>query len=246
MKKYGILLGLTLSLSATQAMAVSTFGIDKLSGLGQSTFKALSEDMAAALSYKAITPAEPLGPLGFDIGLEATMTELASVDKWGSAIGTTSLSYLPLPKLHLHKGLPLGIDLGAVYSSVPGAGISNAGGEIRYSFVSGNVAIPAVAARLSYTTLLGVDAYKLSNTGLELTVSKGFLFFTPYAGVGNVWSSASSSLSAAGVQVFKDESLSLFKWYVGFNLNMGLMNLAFEMDQTGEAASYSGKLGFRF
>jgi len=42
------------------------------------------------------------------------------------------------------------------------------------------------------------------------------------------------------------ESLSLNKVFVGFNLNFGLTNLAFEGDRTGDATSYGAKLGFRF
>lgn len=223
--------------------AVGDLSLGAITAQGQATFKALSEDLGAALSYKAITPAEPLGTVGFDIGLEATFTELNSIDKWGGAIGATDLSYLPLPKLHLHKGLPFSLDVGAVYSSVPGSNVSYWGGELRYSFVSGNLALPAIAVRGSYTSLVGVDDISLSTKGLELTVSKGFLMFTPYAGLGQVWI---DSEPGAAFSPLTSESISATKMFLGLNLNMGLMNLAFEGDKTGESASYSAKLGFRF
>lgn len=209
--------------------------------LTDETFTAFTKDLGSALSYKAVSPAEPLGLLGFDIGVEVTATSLESVDQWGDAIGDTSVSILPFPKLHAHKGLPFGIDLGLVYAKLPVADISYVGGEVRYSFVSGNVAMPAIAVRGTYTTLLGVDEIDFSTKGLELTVSKGFLMFTPYAGVGNIWTSGDleSSFSTSA-------SVTQFKWFAGLNLNLGLMNIVGEIDQTGDAKSYTMKLGFRF
>ena len=234
-----LVVGSVLSLAATSASAIDSFDATKLTG---ATFEAFTKDIGAALSYKAVSPAEPLGLLGFDVGIEVTGTSLENIDKWGNAIGDTDLSILPFPKLHIHKGLPLGIDLGLVYSSLPGADLSYIGGEVRYSFVSGNVAMPAIAVRGTYTQLMGVDEVDLNTKGLELTVSKGFLMFTPYVGVGNVWTSG--ELSYAGVSA--DADPSMFKWFGGLNLNLGLLNIVGEMDQTGDAKSYTMKLGLRF
>ena len=96
--------------------------IDQLQSLGQSEFKLLSKDLTSALSYKAVAPAEPLGLTGFDVGIEVTGTSLESSTIWEKATGK-DLSTLPIAKLHAHKSLPLGIDLGAVYSAVPGSNI---------------------------------------------------------------------------------------------------------------------------
>lgn len=239
-----------LAVVANSAHAIGDFDPSFFQDGFQSQFDSLTEDFGAALSYKAITPAEPLGTIGFDFGLELTATELASVDEWGQAIGNDDLSYLPLPKIHVHKGLPFGIDVGAVYSQVPSTDIQYWGGEIRYSFVSGNLAIPAIAVRGTYTQLLGIDELDLSTKGLELTVSKGFLMLTPYAGIGQIWSNASLSYvedqSGTNQTISLDGDATLFKWFAGLNINLGLMNIALEADQTGDSLSYSGKLGFRF
>ncbi len=247
-----VVAGAVLACSASSVYAIGNFDPKVFTKAMQPEFNAMTEDFGAALSYKAITPAEPLGLIGFDFGLELTATKLSSIDKWGNAIGNKDLSYLPLPKLHVHKGLPFGIDLGAVYSQVPSTDIQYWGGEIRYSFVSGNLAIPAVAVRGSYTQLVGIDELDLTTKGLELTVSKGFLLLTPYAGIGQIWSNASldytytESTTSQDVNVKLDGDAAMFKWFVGLNINLGLMNIVFEADQTGESMSYSGKLGFRF
>ena len=234
-----LLAGLALSAMASSSWALGNLDVDKILG---PTVDSLTEDLGAALSYKAVTPAEPLGLIGFDIGFEITGTKLAGIETWGAAIGSTDLSILPLPKLHIHKGLPMGIDLGFVYSKVPSTDIAFAGGEIRYSFVSGNVALPAVAVRGTYTTLLGIDEAELTTKGVELTVSKGFLMLTPYGGIGKVWADSSFDTVAGNVTGEAD----MFKWFVGLNLNLGLMNLVYETDMTGESQSHSIKMGFRF
>jgi hypothetical protein len=213
-----------------------------IEGIAQDAFKAFSEDMTAALSYKAITPAEPLGITGFDIGLELSATSMSNADDWvGAVSGGDAIDTLPVPKLHAHKGLPFGIDVGLMYTAIPTTNIKLIGGEVRYSFVSGNVAIPAIAIRGTMTTLSGVEDLSFSTKGLELTVSKGFVMLTPYAGVGSVW--ATSDPNVANLE---KEDIQQTKTYIGVNINFGLVNLAFEGDKTGDNTSYSGKLGFRF
>jgi hypothetical protein len=176
---------------------------------------------------------------GFDVGAELTMTAPAHDDKWAVAIGESSVDMLYVPKLHGHLGLPFGIDVGAVYSSIDAIGLDYLGGELRYSFVSGNVALPAVSVRGTFSKMSGGDDLELDTKGVELSISKGFLMLTPYAGIGQVWSTTKSS-------VFDTEELSMSKWFVGANLNLGLMNIALETDQTGDASSYSMKFGLRF
>lgn len=247
MKMRAIAAAMVMSAVASPTWALDDLSLDKLTAKGQATFEALTEDLAAALSYKAIVPAEPLGMPGFDVGLELSLTKLQNTDKWGEAIGDTSLSILPLPKLHAHVGLPFGVDFGAVYASVPSTNIKYYGGELRYSFVSGNTLIPAVAVRGAMTKLTGVDHFDLSTKSLELTVSKGFLMLTPYAGIGNVWATGSSDVKkSSGATAFSDADLSLFKAFLGLNINMGLVNFAFEADKTGDAPTYSAKFGLRF
>ncbi|MDH5259540.1 MAG: hypothetical protein OEX07_16110 [Gammaproteobacteria bacterium] len=238
-----LLAGLALSAMASSSWAIGNIDPGLLNS--DKIVTAFTEDLGAALSYKAVTPAEPLGLIGFDIGIEVTGTKLDGIKTWGAAIGNDDLGLLPLPKLHIHKGLPMGMDLGFVYSKVPSTDIAYAGGEFRYSFVSGNIALPAVAVRGTYTTLIGIDEVELTTKGVELTVSKGFLMLTPYGGIGNVWvdSSVDTGLPVVG-KITGDASM--FKWFVGLNLNLGLMNLVYETDTTGNSMSHSVKMGFRF
>lgn len=238
MKKLLVLL-CTLGI-AQPAMAAS---ISTLQALGQSEFRSLSEDLGAALSYKPVTPAAPLGTTGFDIGIEVTQTDMAKSSQLWSKVtnGGGTMSKLYVPKLHVAKGLPFGIDIAAFYSKVPTTNISLWGGELRYAILEGGLTQPAVAIRGSYTKLAGVDQLSLNTTGLDLSISKGFAMFTPYAGVGQVWVS-----STANVPGLAAEKFTQGKVFIGGNLNLGLTNLAAEWDKTGGIQSISMKLGFRF
>ena len=217
--------------------------INNIQAPRQSNFRLLSEDFGAALSYKPLTPTAPLGITGFDLGIAATSTKLQNSSVFTTAGGGDHSSVI-VPSLRLNKGLPFGIDVGVMYSSVPSTNIRLVGGELRYAIVSGGAATPAIGVRGSYTKLTGVDQLDFDTKGLDLSISKGFLMFTPYAGVGKVW--VASTPKSIPTSTPTKESLSLSKVYVGINMNFGLTNLAFEGDRTGEATSYGAKLGFRF
>lgn len=204
----------------------------------QSDFKTFSEDLGSALSYKPVTPPAPLGITGFDIGLEVTSTKMRNLGQATSS----SMSNLVVPKLHIYKGLPLNFDIGAFYSSVPTTNIKFYGGELRYAILEGGVALPAVGIRGAVTKLSGVSLLSLSTKSLDVSISKGFAMFTPYAGLGTVWVDSTPDSSTG----LAKESFRQNKIFVGGNLNLGLMNLALEYDKTGSAPSYSAKLGFRF
>lgn len=224
------------------AQPVWAANITNLGGLAtQSDFKLFSEDLGSALSYKAVTPAAPLGVTGFDLGLEVTSTKVQNSALWQTVTGDNVNSII-VPKLHVFKGLPLNIDVGAFYSAIPTTNIKLYGGELRYAILEGGVALPAVGIRGALTKMSGVSELGFTTKSLDLSISKGFAMFTPFAGVGKVWSDSTPN----GISTLTEESFNQNKVFVGGNLNMGITNLAAEYDKTGSDASYSLKLGFRF
>ncbi len=217
--------------------------ITTLDALLQPAFKILSEDLGSALSYKPVTPAEPLGITGFDVGLVVTGTDMSrSSTALSTATGGGSApSTLPIAKLHIAKGLPFNLDIAAFIAKVPDTNITLVGGELRYAILKGGITMPAVAVRGALTKLSGVDQLALDTKSLDISISKGFAMFTPYAGVGQVWVN-----STPNVPLLVAESFTQSKVFAGANLNFGLFNMALEADKTGEAKSYSAKFGFRF
>ncbi|HHJ80687.1 MAG TPA: hypothetical protein ENJ65_03545 [Candidatus Tenderia electrophaga] len=226
------------------ASAVQADDLDLIGSLNQSQFKALSKDLTAAFSYKAGAPAESLGVLGFDAGLALSSTKLENTSAWTAAMSSgDSIETLVVPKLYLQKGLPFDIDIGAYYLSVPGTNLEAWGGEIKYAFISGNVALPAVAVRAAMTSLTAVDQLELKSRSFDVSISKSILFVTPYAGVGRVW--ADSKPLAAGA-VASSVDISDTRTFVGVSVQPLFFNLALERDSVGGIASYNLKLGMAF
>jgi len=234
------LIGLVLFFYAFTAQAASFNTLDALS---QDQFKQLSENVAAAVQYKGVTPPEPLGLLGFDVGLSLSYTTIDADEVFDLASeGDFDVAGIALPRLTLHKGLPFGFDVGVSASGAPGTDIQVLGAEVRYAVMSGNVALPAVGIRASGSMLQGVDEMDLQNIGLDISVSKGILMATPYAGIGTVRTTATPNDTAT----LNEETLSQTKMFAGVNVNLGLLNLTLEADKTGDYSSGSLKAGFRF
>ena len=186
MKKI-LVLALSLSLfCGTQAMAKD---INFIGTWGQGEFKDFSKQAGAAISYKNTAPAAPLGLTGFDAGVELSAIDVGG-NFWDKAFGGNSPSFLVIPKVRARKGLPLGIDVGAMYSYVPDSNIKLWGIEVSKAILEGTMATPAVGIRATYSKLAGVKELDLQTIGLDASISKGFLFLTPYAGAGGVWISS--------------------------------------------------------
>ena len=210
--------------------------------LNQAEFKLLTQDLGSAVSFKPLIPAEALGVTGFDIAISTNVTPLQNNSVWDKAAsGSFGPSSLIMPGVRVHKGLPFNIDIGASYAKQLNSHMKVVGGELRWAFVPGGVATPALAVRASVSSLSGVEHLKLRTSGIDVSISKGFAFLTPYVGVGRV--RVKSSPDGAGLA---SETISQSKVFGGLNLNFGLTNLALEADKTGDAPSYGIKFGLRF
>lgn len=188
MKKLVVLLALSLAVfGTTRAMARD---ISFSSAISQKNFKELSREAGAAISYKNTAPAEPLGITGFDAGVEISAIDISNSSYWNAAFDNDAPSYLVIPKVRARKGLPFGIDVGAMYSYVPDTNIKLWGVEVSKAILEGTAATPALGVRATYTRLSGVDDLDLQTAGIDASISKGFVILTPYVGVGGVWVNA--------------------------------------------------------
>ncbi|HEY1392433.1 MAG TPA: hypothetical protein VFV25_03615, partial [Methylibium sp.] len=156
---------LALACALLAAGTAHAFDFSTINLLSQGEFRELSEDVAAVSSYKPLAPAEATGLAGFDVGLSASGTGLQHRDVWrkvtvnGDVPGT-----LPVVGLRAQKGLPLNIDVGLSYSMVPTTSVRATGGELRWAVLPGSALTPAIAVRLSASSLSGVDQLKLRTT----------------------------------------------------------------------------------
>ncbi|MBI5191810.1 MAG: hypothetical protein HZA08_00015 [Nitrospirae bacterium] len=224
----------------TMSVGYAGSKIDLQSTLLEPKFKDMSKELGLLISYAPLSPAEPLGILGFDAGVEVTAAKIDS-SNWKGVINNPP-DYLILPKLHVQKGLPLGIDVGLEYATVPNSNISLYGGELKWAVLRGTIVSPAVAIRGSYTALSGVKELDASTYGLDASISKGFLFITPYAGVGQVWINTSENSSAVS---FKDVSTSATKIFLGAKVKLLLVNLVVQADFS-DVNMYSARVNVGF
>jgi hypothetical protein len=233
--------GLTCTALVLLAAPAWAFDINRLQNVAQGDFRLLSEDVGAALSYHPQTPTEPLGVTGFDVGLALTMSKVANKDALSRAVSGSVPSYIPVPTLRANKGLPLGFDVGLMFSKIPGSDISLWGGEARWAFIKGGIAAPAVGIRGTYTKLTGVDQLDMTTKGLDLSASKGFAMLTPYVGVGRTWINSNPHVAN-----LTKEDFALNKFFVGTGFKLLLFNMNAELERTGHSTAYSLKAGIRF
>ena len=216
--------------------------VELTSTITQKEFKDFSAEAGLAISYVPASPAEPLGIVGFDIGVEATVADIREDRSHWTKITSDPPGLLIIPKLHVQKGLPFGFDIGAVYAKVPQSNISMVGGEIKWAYLAGTTAFPALAVRGSYTRLLGVNNLDLETFGADLSISKGIAFVTPYAGYGQLWVRSKEKSNLISLE---QENLSLAKPFIGVKISLLLINLVLEADFS-EIPLYTGRLNVGF
>ena len=237
------------ALAVSPALATDiNFTQSSVAGFGQDAFKSLSKEAGAALGYRNMAPAASLGITGFDIGIEASAI---SIDKnssaWSAAFNKDAPSYLVIPKLRARKGLPFGIDVGAMYSYVPGSNVKLYGAELSKSILSGGIATPAVGIRGTYTKLAGVSDLDVQTYGIDASISKGFPFLTPYAGAGVLWinSEAKGNLHAL-VPSLKKENVTVPRYFGGLKISpLPLIGVTVEAEYA-ERPIYSLKAAISF
>jgi hypothetical protein len=250
MKKITILIACLSFLIAGQALARD---LSFTEGLSQSAFKDLTKEAGAALSYKNVTPAEPMGITGFDVGVEGSFVSISTGNNnyWEKAFSNDAPSMLVLPKIRVQKGLPFGIDIGAMYTYMPGSNIKIIGAEIGYAILEGSVATPAVKVRGTYTKLTGVNDLTFQTAGVDASISKGFLMLTPYAGVGMIYldSKAEGNLQMISTQFgspLSEEKIWQPRYFGGLKISpMPLLGITAEMEYLNRPV-YSLKVAISF
>jgi len=217
-----------------------------LQAMAQGEFEDLSKEVGLIVSYVPLAPAEPLGVLGFDIGIEVTGARISSgATFWEKAVADGKPpDYVVLPKIHVQKGLPFGIDLGAIYAMAPGTNISLYGGELKWAFMKGSIVSPAAAIRGSYTALAGVDDLDATTYGLDASISKGFGPLTPYAGLGQVWIKTSENVNDTILDL-DDVSTSATKLFIGAKLKVLLLGIVLQADFS-DTQMYSARANISF
>jgi len=226
---------------AATALALPAYAGDftNLGALSQPEFRLVSEDLGAAFSYKGVTPAKRLGPIGFDVGVEVTQTRFENSSLFAKA-GAGDLGDVLVPKFHVNAGLVAGIDIGAFIGGTSDLDATVFGMDLRYAILEDTLTTPAVAVRLSGTRTNGMDV-QVGTVAADIMVSKTLTMLTPYGGAG-----IARVRSKPAVGGLSEETFNKGRFFAGVNLNLGIANFAVEAEKMGDNASYSAKVGLRF
>lgn len=215
------------------------------SQLSQDLFKSVSKELGVALAFNPMSPAEPLGITGFDAAAEVIVTDINdNKDYWKLTFeNQDTIPMIPTARIHLQKGLPFNLDIGAMYSSVPSTDIKLWGVELKYAILEGGITMPAISIRGAFSKLEGVDDLDINTYSGDLLISKGFLFLTPYAGVTMLRVNASENSDLVSLD---DIHETIYRGLIGLQVSpLPLFNITVEAS-IGEVNQYGLKLGLRF
>jgi len=232
-----ILVAISFSLAASVASAQD---FDLAVAATQANFASVSKDIIAVTSYKALGPAEAGGVTGFSFGAYGAYSSTLKPGAWQNVTGS-KVDAIGVAGISARKGLPFGIDLGAIYARVPSTNAAIYGGSVQWAALSGGAISPAVALRGSYVKLVNGDDIEADSKTLDVSVSKGFLFFTPYTGVGYVWGTVTPDHPTLNKEKVEDA-----RYFAGVRLSLGLMEITPEYERLGDSNLYNLRLSLGF
>lgn len=229
------------AIAALAAAPAAAADFNALGNLAQGELRALATDLGAAFSYKAVSPAAPLGLVGFDVGVEVASTSLENSAAFALA-GAGRPSEVVIPKLRVVKGLWGGFDIGAfVGGAATKIDATLYGAELRYALLDDGLATPAVGLRLSGTRVTGTGDLQLATAAFDVSISKRFALLTPYAGGGVV--RVHGEARGTGLA---EERFNKGRAFAGLSVNLLAGDLALEAERMGDNTTLSARLGFRF
>lgn len=133
------------------------------------------------------------------------------------------------------------------YAQISSSGIKTYGGALDLPIIRGSVMTPELALRGSYSTITGVDVFKLKTYGVEAFLSKGFGPIMPFAAIGKMRSDARGTVpGSAGVpDITMTDSADITRYSAGVRLSLLVPKLVIEATKA-QVQSYSAKISFGF
>lgn len=236
-------------LLAGQAQAAS-LNIDP-TGLAQTQFNALSDDLGAATwmtpSNSAESHSAGIIPVGVQVAVEVPLLSIdPNAPHWALAGATGLPSSLPVPRLRVSAGIPFGLDVGAMVSQIPKSNIKMTGFEGRMAF--GNyIPVPMLEANIRYhqSSLTGVPNMEIKDSGFAAMIGANLPIFKPYFEIGTVTSTSTPSGVLAGAGITEHQTKSTTKT-IGAKIELAFFVINAEKAKVGNKDLTTVKLGFEF
>jgi hypothetical protein len=156
--------------------------------LTQAQWKVFVKQVGAISTFKSLASADPLGKMNFNIGIDNSHTpidqhNLAWINTFTHPDADCPLGdAISIPTIRARMGVSDNMDIGAYWTTAPGANYGMVGGEFRYRFSKESETLPAAAVRTSVSILTGVSDFDFNAYSVELIASKKIAMFTPYVG----------------------------------------------------------------
>jgi hypothetical protein len=216
--------------------------------LTQDAWHQFVKEVGLVAYFRPLAAARPLGPRHFEFGILQWGTQIDDTDPaWNDTFSHPDATHwlfdgnaLRIPGFMLRMGVTQRLDLGAYWTTAPGANYGMLAGHAQYNFLDDLENGWAASGRLSALRLYGPDDMKVGTYGLDLVASKEIDRFTPYAGVGAYWSRGHEATSKVALE---DESVVGVQGMVGANVRVWLLRLAAEFN-LASVPGYSFKVAF--
>ncbi|PLX68801.1 MAG: hypothetical protein C0603_06530 [Denitrovibrio sp.] len=210
----------------------------------QAQFDSLAKEMGAIVTPTPNSPAEPLKTLGFDIALETSVIDIDDDQAyWENAWDNGDPSGMALvSRVHVQKGFPFGLDIGASVSKGHTIPFTAVTGEVKYALLKGTIATPAISVKGSFTKVFGMEDISINTLSAGAYISKGILFLTPYAGIETVYTMATDDSG----NDFDKVNTNAARGLVGLQISpLPLISINLEVAK-GAVMQYGLKAGIRF
>ncbi|HEY6140207.1 MAG TPA: hypothetical protein VI670_20835 [Thermoanaerobaculia bacterium] len=216
----------------------------------QEEFAQFSRTMGQAIFATPVQPARATSLIGFDVGVAATLVKVdENASWWRHAVPPnsdflTGGGYAAVPRLVASKGFGFATVSGT-YAKVQNSDVKTYGGAIDVPIVRGSALTPELAARGSYATISGVDAYKLKTYGLELFLSKGFGPITPYGAIGRQRTNATGTIIVPTNTITLTDTSNINRYTAGVRFSLLVPKIVIEATRA-EVTSYAAKISVGF
>ena len=231
-------------------------------------FEALTRSLAASVTSANLMPPETTGHAGFAVNMELGAVGFPAATQYPTESGQDPISPLLVPSLHVRKGLPFSVELGARMGWIDRSSLFATTGELKWAVNEGFTWLPDIGVRAHVTRLLGTHDFSVTATGVDLGVGKqfplgGMVTLTPYGGIDFVHVSASSDTidfrqtttrpvgDTTDTGIFHPVSATNTRFYGGARFIGGVLQLGAELSLTTlgslpAVAAFSGTIGLDF
>lgn len=160
-------------------------------------FRAMANVLGATLTSVNLMPPETTGHAAWSLNAELSVVALPGEDSFTLPTRGRRPSSLLVPAVHVRKGLPFSVELGARVQMLEKSSQYGLTGELKVAALEGFTWLPDVGVRLHGSRLLGQRDFELGTAGLDIGVGKqfplgGMVTLTPYGGYDLVGVSATS------------------------------------------------------